>query len=130
MTFVDATIRGMPYPKNKAPSKAAAEKWSAEVTYQTRDVPRIKEACAADITFFLPPSRFSDDVPNGPDLDNLLKRFLDALNETVFSEAKRKDSCIVELSARKVRVDSEEEGIGARIQIKPVSLDISSRMEK
>ena len=129
MTNVDVTIRGVPYPKNKSPSKEGAEKWSADVERQTRDLPRITEACAARVTFFLPPSRFSVDAPYGPDLDNLLKRFLDALNKTIFVGAKRNDSCIVELTATKVKVASEETGTGARIHIAPVKLDTSSRLE-
>jgi Holliday junction resolvase RusA-like endonuclease len=36
-----------------------------------------------------------------PDLDNLLKPFLDALHSTAFSEAPGKDSCIVKLTASK-----------------------------
>lgn len=129
MILVDATIRGIPYPKTKAPPKAAAEQWSAQVVAQTRHLPHVKQPCAATITFYLPPSRFSADLPTGPDLDNLLKRFLDALNETVLLEAPGKDSCIVQMSASKVQVGSEDEGTGARVRLRPASLDTSSKMD-
>jgi hypothetical protein len=48
-------------------------------------------------------------LPYGSDLDNLLKRFQDALNETIFSEAKGKDSCIISLTASKIKVSSAKE---------------------
>jgi Holliday junction resolvase RusA-like endonuclease len=53
------------------------------------------------------------------DLDNLLKRLLDALQQTVFRVAPGKDGCVVELHARKQRVDSDAEA-GADIEIRPV----------
>ena len=55
------------------------------------------------------------------DLDNLLKRLLDALGKTVFSETAGGDSCIISLSAMKAKVASEEEA-GALVEILPVSV--------
>lgn len=74
----------------------------------------------------LPPDEFPTDFPYGPDLDNLLKRFMDALNVTVFSEAKGKDSCIVSMMVLKTRVASREEA-GAHLEVMPVSLAAPSR---
>jgi Holliday junction resolvase RusA-like endonuclease len=53
-------------------------------------------------------------------LDNLLKRFQDALNVTIFSEAKGKDSCIISLTATKVKVTSSEEA-GALLEVIPIN---------
>jgi Holliday junction resolvase RusA-like endonuclease len=58
------------------------------------------------------------------DLDNLLKRFFDALQETVFSEVPGRDGCVVEIRTRKVRVDSEAKaGADLEIQELPVGPD-------
>ena len=73
------------------------------------------------VTFLLPPDKFPTDFPYGSDLDNLLKRFLDALNETIFSESKGKDSCIVSMHVTKTRVNSNDEA-GALLEILPVNV--------
>jgi len=54
------------------------------------------------------------------DLDNLLKRFFDALQETVFRFAPGKDGCVVEVEAKKVRVSSDAEA-GADLEIELVT---------
>jgi Holliday junction resolvase RusA-like endonuclease len=54
------------------------------------------------------------------DLDNLLKRFFDALQKTVFKNVAGGDGCVIELEARKIRVDSDEEA-GADLEIKPIA---------
>ena len=87
----------------------------------TRQLPKIKEACILKITFLLPPDKFPPNFPFGPDLDNLLKRFLDALNDTVFSEARGKDSCIISLHVMKTRVENRELS-GAHIEILPITI--------
>jgi hypothetical protein len=50
------------------------------------------------------------------DLDNLLKRFLDALHETVFRNVPGRDGCVVEVHAKQERVasDAEAELLGPR----------------
>lgn len=73
------------------------------------------------VTFLLPPDKFPKDFPYGPDLDNLLKRFMDALNETIFSETQGKDSCVVMLTVMKTRAASNQEA-GAHLEILPVSV--------
>jgi len=50
-----------------------------------------------------------------------MKRFSDALNQTIFSETEGKDSCVVEMSVMKTRVDSESEA-GAIIEVLPISI--------
>lgn len=71
------------------------------------------------VTFLLPPDKYPADLPYGSDLDNLLKRFLDALNQTIFSMTIGKDSSVVSLTATKVKVPSSKEA-GAYLEVLPV----------
>jgi Holliday junction resolvase RusA-like endonuclease len=77
-------------------------------------------ACRLRVTFFLPADKYPADLPYGMDLDNLLKRFFDALQTTVFLNVQGKDSCVTELEARKVPVQSADDA-GAELEI--VELD-------
>jgi Holliday junction resolvase RusA-like endonuclease len=54
------------------------------------------------------------------DLDNLLKRFFDALHQTIFRDIPGRDGCIVELHAKKIRVATDAEA-GADLEITPRS---------
>ena len=108
-------IKGIPYGQNQHNIEARRE-WSEEVKKQTRDKPKIQGPCEMRVTFVLSPQQFPNDHPDGPDLDNLLKRFQDALNETIFSECPGKDGCIVQLYADKEKGTSEEK-LGARLEI-------------
>jgi Holliday junction resolvase RusA-like endonuclease len=122
VSYINRTIRGVPYSKQKVSGNLLApQKWSDEVVRQTADLPKINDACLMKVTFLLPPDKFPRDVPYGPDLDNLLKRLLDALNSTIFSEAKGKDSCVVSLTVMKTRVSSSEEA-GVHIEVLPVAV--------
>jgi Holliday junction resolvase RusA-like endonuclease len=69
----------------------------------------------------LPPNKLPKDLPYGPDLDNLMKRLADALNETIFSETEGKDSCVIELNVMKTRVESENEA-GALLEVLPIKI--------
>ena len=109
MTYICQKISGVPYGKRKRRGQVnAPEEWTRTIIEQTKDLPKIKEACVLKVTFLLPPNKFPTDFPYGSDLDNLLKRFLDALNETIFSETSGKDSCVVSLNVMKTRVESEK----------------------
>jgi hypothetical protein len=120
--YICHKIIGVPYGRNKARGKVdALPVWSQAVIDQTKHLPKIKNACVLRVTFLLPPNKFPSDLPYGSDLDNLLKRFLDALNETVFSETQGKDSCIISLNATKTRVGSETEA-GALLEVIPIIL--------
>jgi Holliday junction resolvase RusA-like endonuclease len=122
MFCINQTIRGVPYSKQKARgNQEAPAKWSAEVVRQTGELPKIKDACLMKVTFLLPPDKYPRDMPYGPDLDNLLKRLLDALNQTIFSGAKGGDSCIVSLTVMKTKVSSYEES-GVHIEVMPVKV--------
>ena len=67
-------------------------------------MPKIVHPCLVRVTFRLPPDKFPKDHPYGSDLDNLLKRFFDALIETVFSDAPGKDGIIMSIEATKAKV--------------------------
>jgi Holliday junction resolvase RusA-like endonuclease len=54
------------------------------------------------------------------DLDNLLKRFFDALEKTVFKSVPGRDGCVIELEAQKRRVGSDAEA-GADVEIEPIT---------
>lgn len=87
MTYISHLIQGVPYSRNKSRGNlGAADQWSEQVIAQTAHLPLVKEACALKATFLLPPNKFPTDFPHGPDLDNLLKRFMDALNHTIFRD--------------------------------------------
>ena len=65
--------------------------------------------------------KYPPDFPYGPDLDNLMKRFCDALNTIIFSNTRGKDSCIIEMSVMKTKVNSETEA-GALLEVLPISI--------
>ena len=120
MKHISIKISGIPYGRDKSRGDTEAPKrWTQSVIEQTSLLPKIQEACIAKITFCLPKDKFPADFPYGPDVDNLLKRFLDALNETIFSEAKGKDSCIISMDVSKAKVEQVEEA-GVYLEIIPV----------
>jgi len=120
MKHISYKILGIPYGQNKTRGDTSApEKWTQAVIDQTKHLTKVKEACIFHVTFLLPPNKFPLDLPYGSDLDNLVKRLLDALNETIFSEAEGKDSCVIEINAMKAKVDSDAEA-GALIEVLPV----------
>lgn len=122
MKHISHRIAGVPYPKSKKRGNIkAAEEWTNTVIEQTAHLPKVKEACIMRVTFLLPPNKFPKDFPYGPDLDNLMKRFFDALNHTIFNDTDGKDSCVIELSLMKTMVDSENEA-GVILEVLPIRL--------
>jgi Holliday junction resolvase RusA-like endonuclease len=120
--YIHSRIKGTPYGQNKSRGNTEAPaKWTEAVIQQTSVLPKISEACLLKVTFILPEDKFPKDFPYGPDLDNLLKRFLDALNHTIFSDSRGKDSCIISITATKTRATEKEEA-GAVIEILPVAV--------
>lgn len=123
MAHIWKTITGIPYARSKSRGNLAAPKeWTAAVVEQTKDLPKIRDACLLRITYLLPRSHVPKDFPFGTDLDNLNKRFLDGLCQTVFSEAQGKDSCVVAMETMKVIVDTKDEA-GAHVEILPIKTD-------
>jgi Holliday junction resolvase RusA-like endonuclease len=127
--YVNKRINGIPYPRQTG-NKEAGEEWTNQVIAQTDAWPRIGDACALRVTFLLPPNKFPDDLPYGPDLDNVLKRLLDGLGKTVFREAQGTDSCVIILEAMKTKVSSEDEA-GVHIEVLPIkpSLEPASTVD-
>jgi len=122
MTHIAHKISGIPYGKSKTRGDIEApKKWTQSIISQTRELPKITEACILRVMFLLPVNKFPKDLPYGPDLDNLMKRFSDALNQTIFSRAAGKDSCIIEMSVIKTIVDSEDEA-GVLLKVLPVKI--------
>jgi Holliday junction resolvase RusA-like endonuclease len=114
-----AFIEGIPYCRFKTRGNTEGRRtWTEKVRKTTMNLPKIKGPCCAEIEFCLPRDKYPNDYPSGPDLDNLLKPLLDALNTTVLSEAPGKDSCIVRLSATKNKVSgSGTDRFGARVKL-------------
>lgn len=122
MNYIHQLIKGVPYSwlKSRGNMDAPAA-WSKAIADQTRDLPKVKEACALKVTFLLPPNKFPADFPYGPDLDNLLKRLLEGLNETIFADTMGKDSCVIVLNVMKTKVPSESEA-GVHFEVLPISI--------
>ena len=116
--MVKARINGIPYCQQKARGNVGAtEQWSKAVKAQTANLPKVKGSCRLKVTFFLPPNKYPKDHPYGPDLDNLVKRLCDAMNQTVFADVAGKDGAITELVASKQQVD-DPQAAGAEIEIR------------
>lgn len=122
MKYISHKIVGVPYGKKKFKGDTEAPKrWTKAVIDQTKNLPKVAEACILRVTFLLPPNKFPKDLPYGPDLDNLMKCFSDALNQTIFSRTEGKDSCVVGMSVMKTKVESETEA-GALIEVLPIRI--------
>src|SRR6266545_4638347 len=108
-------VEGTPYPWHKVRGDIEGpERWSAAIRLQTEKLPAVSGPCRLEVEFVLPRDRFPRDHPYGTDLDNLLKRLLDALKGTVLSTLPGTDGAIVELRASKIPA-SPGETTGARI---------------
>ena len=117
MLSIRQKIVGIPYGQDKPRgNQAGPPAWSEAVVAQTRDLPEVTGPCLLRVTFLLPPSKFPRDHPFGNDLDNLLKRFCDALIQTVFRNAPGGDGCVLAMEVTKTRVGSDQEA-GAELEI-------------
>ena len=110
-------IEGIPYSQRKSRGDIEApDRWSETVKRVTNDLPRAKGPCYMEVEFVLPKNKYPSDHPHGSDLDNLMKRLLDALNDTIFSEVAGKDGSVVQLVVSK-RKAMHNEPTGARVII-------------
>ena len=122
MEHITCRIAGVPYGQDKTRGDTKApRRWTTAVIEQKRNLPKISEACLLKVTFILPSDKFPPDYPFGSDLDNLLKRFMDALNSTIFSETKGKDSCVIQITAMKTRAETNSEA-GALLEVLPIRI--------
>ena len=110
-------VRGVPYPHLKATGNVEGrKKWTEAIIKQTAGLRKVKGPCLVRVTFKLSREKFHDANPFGTDLDNLLKRFFDALSQTVFSDAPGKDACVVAVEAAKTLVlNPTESGVDGEI---------------
>ena len=122
MAHMAIRITGIPYGRHKRRGNIdALDVWTKEVIRQTKDLAKIEHACILKVTFLLPSNKYPGDFPYGSDLDNLLKRFFDAQNVTIFANAPGKDSCVISINATKAKVSSDKEA-GALLEILPINL--------
>ncbi len=120
MKLISIRIYGVPYPQDKVSGAIAkAKEWSDKVENETKRFRKIKKPCHLKCIFFLYKDKFPKDYPFGTDLDNLLKRFLDALNKTVFNNGVGKDSCAVRITTRKVKISNPAQS-GAKLEISTI----------
>ena len=120
-TYINRRINGIPYPRYKVRGNLQAPRqWTDDIVRQTKSWPLVREPCVLKVTFLLPADKFSEDLPYGPDIDNLLKRLLDGLKQTVFSQAQGGDSSVVVLIATKTKV-SPKKVPGVHVEIFPAS---------
>src|SRR5438093_12100422 len=114
---VRVRISGIPYAQLKSRGRRdGGPEWSRAVKQQTVHLPPAGGPCRIRVAFFLPANKYPLDHPYGMDLDNLLKRFFDALETTVFRHVPGKDGCITEIVASKVKVSSDAEA-GAELEM-------------
>lgn len=117
MRSIRCLIRGVPFGQEKPRGdKSGPPAWTNAVVAQTQMLPKVAGPCILRVTFLLPPDKFPDDHPYGNDLDNLLKRFCDAIKQTVLSDAPGTDGAIVAIEAAKTRVSNSLEA-GAEFEI-------------
>jgi len=106
---IDKFIEGTPYSKDKHRGDTkAAKSWTQVVIDATRGIPKARGRVSLNLRFVLPEDKYPGDHPYGSDLDNLLKRFLDALCETILSEVEGKDGAIVRLTVSKRQARKNE----------------------
>jgi Holliday junction resolvase RusA-like endonuclease len=110
-------IRGVPYPHIKSTGNVdGRNKWTDAIVERTAKLQKINGPCLVRVTFRLSREKFHEGNPFGTDLDNLLKRFFDALGRTVFSDAPGRDACVVAIEAAKVLVlNPSESGVDGEI---------------
>ena len=116
---INVKISGFPYVRNRPAhgNVNGPRDWTEAVIKQTKGLRKVKGPCSLNVTFLLRENQFPTDCPYGPDLDNLLKRFFDALNQTVFKNVPGHDSCVISVNARKKQVKNEKDA-GALLKIK------------
>lgn len=103
-------VRGVPYPHIKSTGNTdGLKKWSDAIIAETGKLRKVTGPCLVRVTFKMSQEKFHAVNPFGTDLDNLLKRFFDALARTVFSDAPGRDACIVAIEAAKVLVQNHNQ---------------------
>jgi Holliday junction resolvase RusA-like endonuclease len=110
-------VNGIPYGHDKVMGDLNAPRvWTDRIIEKTASLEKVNCPCILRVTFHLPQDKFPSNLPYGNDIDNLLKRFCDALGQTIFSEAPGKDSVIISIEATKVKAKQDSDA-GAEFEI-------------
>ena len=121
-------IVGTPYAQDKPRGRTdGCSEWTQSVIRQTADLPQIMGPCVMRLVFILPNDKCPTDHPYGNDLDNLLKRFCDALQETVLRNAPGRDGAIVRVEAEKI-LASLGDPPGADLELETLPLPQGGRL--
>jgi Holliday junction resolvase RusA-like endonuclease len=114
-------IIGTPYAQNKSRGRTVAcDEWTDAVIRQTADLPQITGPCVMRLVFVLPIDKCPADHPYGNDLDNLLKRFCDALQITALRNAPGRDGSVVRIEAEKILASpTEPPGVDLELEALP-----------
>lgn len=106
---IDVFIEGIPYSQQKVRGdREAADRWTQSIIQATKNLPKVKGPVSMNLKFVLPADKYPLDHPYGSDLDNLVKRLLDALNMTIFANVPGKDGAVVRLTVSKRKVFKNE----------------------
>ncbi len=117
MKSIRGKINGIPYGHDKVTGDLKAPRlWTDSIIEKTASLEKINCPCILRVTFHLPKDKFPSDLPYGNDIDNLLKRFCDALGQTIFADAPGKDSVIISIEATKVKAINDSDA-GADFEI-------------
>jgi Holliday junction resolvase RusA-like endonuclease len=112
---IDVFIEGIPYSQQKVRGdREAAARWTQSIIQTTKNLPKVKGPVSMSLKFVLPADKYPLDHPYGSDLDNLVKRLLDALNMTILANVPGMDGAVVRLLAKK-RKASKSEQTGVRM---------------
>lgn len=100
--MIDVFIKGNPSTLRRSRgNRKRSLQWKQAIIKQTRYCKKVVGPCKMNVIFYFEKSQFPKDFPYGPDIDNHLKSFQDALNKTIFAKAPGQDSCVVEIAAKK-----------------------------
>lgn len=113
--MINIFIKGNPSTLRRARGdKKRPLMWRKSIIEQTRWCKKVKWPCKMSVVFYFEERQFPENFPYGPDIDNHLKSFQDALNKTIFVKASGQDSCIMEIVAKK-RMGVKKTGVHLRI---------------
>jgi len=110
---IDVFIEGIPYSQQKVRGdREAADRWTQSIIQATKNLPKVKGPISMNLQFVLPADKYPLDHPYGSDLDNLVKRLLDALNMTILANVPGMDGAVVRLLVKKRKaLKSEQTGV-------------------